>query len=404
MRNIYILDEFQSAKQNGLGVFVKELANFLKKEFNIFILYTNSDIDEFSIEEKQGITLYHIPSTHRYPFSDDAEVINLFISLWIKDGVDNVFIVNHSPCTQLLASLKETHPFSKIVFVIHDLPWRSILNGDIDKYKKIIVNKKKKAIQIKYNNLLNIFENELKFLSLADKVVCLTKDTQKLLLSTYQLDTNKVILINNGLSEHCYNKDTTERELIKKYHIKRNEKILLYVGRVNKMKGGIALLKCFNNVINEFPNCRLVVLGNLNGGEFLNQIGNAMCKVSFTGHLKKEDVYRWYSIAHIGLITSYAEQCSYSAIEMMLHGLPIVASDGYGVRNMFKHQQNALVAKIGNRQNDDEYCKNLSFSIIKLLKYGDLRKRLGGVNRTLFENTYRVEHMGTKYKHLINSL
>lgn len=72
-------------------------------------------------------------------------------------------------------------------------------------------------------------------------------------------------------------------------------------------------------------------------------------KVTYTGHLERKELKKWYQMADIGVIPSYTEQCSYVGIEMMMHGLPIVTSDGFGLRDMFKDQGNAIVVPIGKR-------------------------------------------------------
>ena len=46
---------------------------------------------------------------------------------------------------------------------------------------------------------------------------------------------------------------------------------------------------------------------------------------------------------------------------MMMYGLPIVASDGFGVKNMFENDVNARIAKIG--KNDEEFENNLTNSM-----------------------------------------
>ena len=76
---------------------------------------------------------------------------------------------------------------------------------------------------------------------------------------------------------------------------------------------------------------------------------------------------KWYQIADIGVLPSYTEQCSYVGLEMLAHHLPIVASDGFGVRCMFQEQINIRVAHIGNVKRLDEYKNELISSTLQLL-------------------------------------
>ena len=54
----------------------------------------------------------------------------------------------------------------------------------------------------------------------------------------------------------------------------------------------------------------------------------------FTGKLSKQELYQFYQIADVGVMLSKHEQCSFVAIEMMMHGIPIIASDSTGLDEM----------------------------------------------------------------------
>lgn len=116
------------------------------------------------------------------------------------------------------------------------------------------------------------------------------------------------------------------------------------------------------------------------------------------------EVEEWLAIADIGIISSYYEQCSYTAIEMMMHGLPIIAPDGLGIRNMFIAGINAKVAKTDNGKKANIYRKNLANSIIYLLKSPDLCGNLSKGARKTYNDKYTIREMKANYKKLIESL
>lgn len=52
----------------------------------------------------------------------------------------------------------------------------------------------------------------------------------------------------------------------------------------------------------------------------------------------------------------------------MMHGLPIVTSDGFGLRDMFKDQGNAIVVPIGKRtKKNGTFSENLVHALTMLL-------------------------------------
>ena len=154
-------------------------------------------------------------------------------------------------------------------------------------------------------------------------------------------------------------------------------------------------------------NVRLVIIGDANEQSFrelINAASPLATSVSFTGLLDRESIYKWISIADLGIIPSYYEQFGFVGVEMMMYGLPIVASDGLGVRNMFQDGVNAKIAKIGNRQHPEEYQNNLANTILALLNSPDTCKVLGSNARKRYEEKYHTRFMKQKYNELIESL
>jgi glycosyltransferase involved in cell wall biosynthesis len=113
---------------------------------------------------------------------------------------------------------------------------------------------------------------------------------------------------------------------------------------------------------------------------------------------------RWYQIADIGDIPSLSEQCTYSGIEMMMHGLPIVASDGFGVRSMFQDGVNAKIAKIGDRKKSKEFETNLTSAILELLFSEELCSQLSDGARQVYESCYTLKKMQDGYGKLLKTL
>ena len=88
----------------------------------------------------------------------------------------------------------------------------------------------------------------------------------------------------------------------------------------------------------------------------------------------------------------------------MMHGLPIVASDGFCVTNMFQHNINALVAKIGKSEYSLGYEKRLAKQILVLLNNSEKCKILGSQARETYLSKYTIELMQRKYDELFNML
>lgn len=391
MKRIYLLDTHESC-MTGFSTYKKELLNCLGEysHISLYQIIENYPTGEFMIQEKDGIVRFYFPKINSYRYK--YFIIGSILKQYIPNACDVIFMLNYSPAYRVLAMLKDFFPASKIIYIIHDFIWANFVLGDVNVFKDII----QKEMQHNYSDIIyKAYEDNLQAFSLSDKIVCLSKDTYDLLLSFYKLPLSKISLIYNGL------RDEAETGIS---HI-RNEgtrKIILSVGRVNKQKGMLDLLCCFQKVVNRFPDCQLVIAGHIQQ-KTMNLLNEQTRKnIHFLGQIGCEELYQWYRTADIGIIPSYYEQCSYVGIEMKMFGLPIIASDGFGVRSMF-NQNNALIAYI-DRENG-RFQQNLSDCIIKMLTFPKKVLSLyAKKSRDSYLACYHIIGMQRKYLNLIENI
>lgn len=409
MKNIYIVDDSYLSDKNGIGTFLREFIACARKweGVHVCLIKLRSKEYEFSIQTIEGIEYIFFPPIEgdSNPFAHH-KVISKFLRLYISDSSRNIFLFNYTPCNLLMKSIREFFPLSKQLFIIHDLSWTSELKGDLIQLKSILAHKKWKRVQNKYAGLLNLIACEAEEFGLADKVVCLSQDTYNILLNSYSLAEEKLFLIPNGLYTAPALLSAKEKAEIKEHMFLGNdEKLLLLVGRISIAKGSYVYLKAFCEVVKFYPNCRLVVIGSVFSPEDVMSLTKTVAvKVTFTGQLSPEELAKWYQVADIGIIPSYSEQCSYSGLEMMRCGLPIVASDGLGVRCMFKDGVNACVARIEDSSCPKVFEQNLIEATLRLLNNSFLCLKLGLTNRKIFELNYSMTVISQKYENLFREM
>lgn len=402
MKKLYIMNETVSSRNNGIGTYIRELITCISGfNIQITILAFNSDRDFFSIEETAGICYFYFPKI-KNSFQENWKLYNNFFRLYIVDSPENIFLINYSPCSLLMKAIKKFHPLSKQIYVIHDMGWTMHLFGDLNAFTKMLNARNGDIIDEKYIHSIESYNEERKMCELADKVVCLSDDTYKLLKHHYRIEAHKVNLIPHGISdpgpEWSAKKKTIYRH---KMYLDENEKIVLYVGRIIETKGTFVLIEAFKDILKAYPECRLVIAGSTNISDYLCKCcSSAISKIIFTGLLSHEELERWYQIANIGIIPSYTEQCGYVGIEMMAHGLPVVASDGFGVRSMFQDGENAKVACIGSRRSIKIYKSHLVDALLYLLHSPLTCTKLGKRSKEIFLKDYTLKEVKKKYKQL----
>ena len=123
------------------------------------------------------------------------------------------------------------------------------------------------------------------------------------------------------------------KESARKYLGFGNDKIILFVGRIDPLKGIDKLIKAIPYLQN-IQGLRLVVIG---GGEHsqreIEQLQKLACNlniqdsVTFLGLIKHEQLPYFYSAADVCVVPSYYESFGLVALESLACGTPVVATD-----------------------------------------------------------------------------
>ncbi len=357
-KNVYIVGMYDRSI-TGFATYKEELSACMLTQPDLSVNFINlrCPIPEFRIDEKSGIIIYDCPATKQKPL----EVAGALLSLHISDNNNNIFLINFAPSALFVKILRKYFNKGKIVYIIHDFMWALYLWGDINRLKDIIAcGKSDKLTPL----IKQFYFDGAETFNMSDHVVCLSEDTQQLLENLYKVPKHKLTMIPNGLRDAfdsiSYNKKTKLCGAVSTY------RTLLYVGRTSEQKGIIDLLECFKMVLKVFPDCKLALIGEIDSKVIGAMDDKIRPNVLLLGEQPKQRVYEWYRIADIGILPSYYEQCSYTGIEMKMFGLPVISSDGFGIRQMFR-PSNAIIASIGSRSHRQEFQRNLATAIIKAL-------------------------------------
>ena len=115
-------------------------------------------------------------------------------------------------------------------------------------------------------------------------------------------------------------------------------------------------------------------------------------KVNFTGLLEKKELCELYQISDIGVIPSLTEQCSYVAIEMMMHGLSMITAAAPGLAEMTEDGVSSLqVPLIEHWDKVETDTVVLAEKMLYLLQNPDERQLLGRNARKRYERLYSSE-------------
>lgn len=406
--NIIFVDEHNSSKQNGIGTYRDVLLPLLghKKDFNIILISFNSDCFHLEVQKHDFGIEYALPFVADGNWRGSGDIIWPLLRQYIPDNDRNIFMFNHSPSALNIASMKKMYPMSKVIFIIHDQGWCASLFGDASLLAAIENDGySAKVSEETCANVHGYCANEHAIYDISDMIVCLSESTEHCLRTIYKVPDNKIARIFNGYpTDRCgfSSKEIARRKL----GLMPDDEILAFVARPVPHKGIIAILKTVEKLRKKHPRVRCALMGNPGG--FLNywEIGGKIApNLILPGQLSQKQLRQWYSASDIGVISSYTEQCSYAALEMMNAGITIVSSDGNGLCDMFTDRQDAFVAHIGDVTDVESYTDRLAEKIEEAFSSSiKKRKHMASAARNLLRTKYSAEKMADRYADLFRCI
>lgn len=239
-----------------------------------------------------------------------------------------------------------------------------------------------------------IFKNHLTNVYTQADLIFVPSDYTKKLLIKYGLDSEKIVVLSNGVDlKKFYHDEAKSTELRKKF--KTNNLIIGSMGIVMPRKG----TDKFIALAQKFPKNQFVWFGKIfkaYTSALIKPLPKKLPKnVKFTGYIKNANDA--YNSMDIFLFPSYEENEGMAILEACAAGLPILVRDIPVYKDWLVHGQNCLKAK-----NDREFEKHLN----DLINDRELRKRLGSQAKILAheKSTQKIAKKTLiEYKKLIGS-
>lgn len=206
------------------------------------------------------------------------------------------------------------------------------------------------------------------FADTCDLVIVPTKDVKKLLLKDKVK--KPIEVLPSGIElEKFHNKNP--QLLRKKYNVNKDDILLMTASRLCPEKNIYFLLKTFKQIASYHSNVRFMIVGEGISKKLLENQSNRLDikhKIIFTGEVPYEKMPDYYSIADIFVFSSLTETQGLIIIEAMATGLPVVAINANGVKDMIVNGNNGFLTP----NNTSEFAKKVS----QIIKDSNLRKKM----------------------------
>ena len=216
----------------------------------------------------------------------------------------------------------------------------------------------------------------------ATKVIALTK-TEAEHLEWIGVSEDKIEIVPNGIDMSKYENLPERGEFRKKYSIKDEEKMILCLGRIHKIKGIDLLVEAFPDLVKELDDVRLVIVGGDSGflPKLKRQIEDLKIgdKILFTGALYERDKLEAYVDADVYVLPSVYETFPVTVLEACACGTPVIITDRCGIADIVDSKVGYVV----------EYDKDqLRDAMINVLSDEGLRRKFGEEGRRLVREEF----------------
>jgi glycosyltransferase len=395
----FIQDEYRGSSY-GIGTYINQIINTTSSSnsINLTLIHIHSQEKELKIEEFGNIKQIFIP-TFKKPQKiriDDFENRYIRNTVYllkeiIPDNSCNIFHFQYLDQCQSISLIKKMFS-GKIVLTVHYTNWSFKLLGDRNHLNNIL-SKPEDQLTPFDKMVLQFVERDKKTVSLCDQVICIAQHSYEYILKITKMGEKKICIIPNGIKDAYRSISEKRRNYLRaKFGITSCQKIILFVGRLDEVKGIAYLIQSFKKLLITHPKSLLVIVGD--GGSFnywFSLINNYWTKIIFTGKLNKRQLYNWYKIANIGVSCPIHEEFGMVAIEMMMHRLPIIVTNTGGLAEIIDDRINGLkvpIKKIKNKPgvNVDILVKQMQF----LLDNPGFASQIGVNARKKFLEKYQL--------------
>jgi glycosyltransferase involved in cell wall biosynthesis len=212
---------------------------------------------------------------------------------------------------------------------------------------------------------------------------------------------DRIAIVPNGIDLSEFDNLPQNGEFRRKYGLDNKQRIVLFIGRIHKIKGPDLLARAFADLVKVFHKTKLVIAGPDDGYlpvlKNLIQELNIEQNVLFTGPLYGTDKLEAYLDADVYVLPSVSEAFPNSVLEACACGTPVIITNRCGIADVIDNQAGFVVP----------YEKDaLAQAMVNILTNDKKRQKLGEQGKLLVREKYNwediVDNLETLYRDCIS--
>ncbi len=331
--------ELGAKDTGGMSVYIRELARELSKQGHTLDVYTrvHDPADAIIDDLGEGARLIHLRA------GQEARINKLEVYNYLPEFTRNLedFRLSHGLTYDLIFS---HYWLSGLVGQSLQKNWRvphAIMFHTLGAVKN--------AFGIGESDPELRIASEKELIDSCQCVIAATERGKEELEQYYGAAPEKIRVVPCGVNMELF--QPVDKAAARKKLGLNDQKILLFVGRIDPLKGADRLLKAIP-YLKDFNSLRLVLIGGDESSsveiEKLKKLSVELGisdKITFQGTVKQTDLADYYSAADVCVVPSYYESFGLVALEALACGTPVVASDIGDVKNIIRPGQTGYVVR-----------------------------------------------------------
>jgi len=181
-----------------------------------------------------------------------------------------------------------------------------------------------------------VYDIERQGLHYASQVIAVSYLTKNIVANRYSVNPDKVKVVYNAIE-----RDGSFMEVdANRARIRKDEKIVLFLGRITMQKGPEYFLAAARKVLEVMDNVKFVMAGSGDMVRPTIEMAAAMGighKVLFTGFLRGDDVDKVFRMADLFVMPSVSEPFGLVPLEALRNDVPVLISKQSGVAEVLTH-------------------------------------------------------------------
>ncbi len=332
---LYILEATSGGTQKHVIDIAKKID---KSEYEIDIIYS-TDRNKNFVQESKGIfnNTIGLPIKRSASFTDISNILRMR-----KIILQNNYDIVHCHSTKAgfvgrLATFASRHP--NVIYSPHGFMFCD---------NRILM---KRFFYLKMEKYLGYVTRRL---------VAVSGSERDLALEHNIVPNKKIITLYNSIDPSDFD-DFIYKNRVREKLKDGSEIILGTVGRLYYQKDPITLIKSFKIINDQFPNTKLIIVGD--GPleqvciKLIDKLG-LKSKIDLAGYQKNSKAF--YKMFDIFMLSSHYEGLPYALLEAMSMGIPSVGTDVVGIKDLIFNGRTGYLSK-------EEDYKGLADAVINLL-------------------------------------